>query len=326
MERQIDPRQNDREPTPEIVERAAEWLAHLESGDADDSDWTSFDAWRNEHPTHAVATERLGGLGARLRDGNEAERETLRHLFLRPRRHTGGALLGLVLLVGAGWFAASLPAVQLHFADERTAIGETRTVSLADGSRIVLASNSAIDVNESNRSVRLLRGELLAEVARRGPVRFAVETRDGAAEALGTAYTVRKEADATVVTVISSHVRACPHKGRDSTCLTLAPGERALLRGGRVSRIDAVATADAAAWAEGWLPVDNRPVSDVLAEFNRWRSSPIRFDPAALSGLRVSGIFPLRDTDQALANLARSLPVEIDRSDPASPAVLRRSK
>jgi len=325
--RAIEPRQDKSEPTPDIVERAAEWLAHLESGDADGADWAGFEAWRSEHSAHELAIERLGGMGERLRGGSEVERETLRRLFLRPRRRMGGALLAVTVLGGVGWLATTRLEVQLYFADERTAVGEMRSVTLADGSRVVLSTDSAADVGQNGgRSVRLLRGELLAEVAHQGPTPFVVQTRDGTAEALGTAFTVRKDAEATLVTVVSSHVRACPAKSAGTNCLTLAPGERARLKGDEAIRLDPVSPSDAAAWSEGWLPVEDRALGDVLAELNRWRSGPIRFDAAALSTQRVSGMFPLRDTDQALANLARSQPIAIDRSDPASPIVRLRVK
>lgn len=324
----IEPDRSASEPTPEAVERAAEWLAHLESGDANNADIAEFEIWRAAHPTHAVAIERLGGLGAKLYDRSEVERETLRRLFLRPRRRAGGVFLGLVALIGASWLTSRHPAIQVYFADERTAAGETRDVPLNDGSRIVLASNSATDLDQRSdrRTVRLLRGELLAQVVEGRAVPFTVETMDGTAEALGTAFTVRKDAGATVVAVIASRVRACSPANEQRHCMTLGPGERARLADGGVARLSNVAPVDAAAWTEGWLPVDNRPLVEVLDELNRWRQTPIRFDRQTLADLRVSGIFPLRDTDRAAVNLARSLPITIDRGDPASTVIRRRKK
>jgi transmembrane sensor len=61
-------------------------------------------------------------------------------------------------------------------------------------------------------------------------------------------------------------------------------------RGG-IRRMADVDAETAGAWAEGWLAADDRPVADVLAELNRYRAVPVRFDPAALAGVRVSGSF-----------------------------------
>lgn len=315
------------EPTAQVVERAAEWMAHLESDDADEKDHVDFRRWCAEHPSHAVAIQRMGGLSRQT----EIERETLRLLFTRSstRRRNGAVSLMLfaLLLTGGGWFLGQLPAVQVRFADERARIGEIHSVVLPDGSRMVLASNSAadIEIGPDRRNVRLLRGDLLADVAKGQTTRFRVETVDGVAEALGTSFTVRKDEQATLITVVSSQVRVCPNvNGNGLGCETLSPGERVRLVHGIVTRLPAIVPADATAWVEGWLPADGKPLVELLDELNRWRESPIRFDRAALQDLRVSGIFPLRDGDGVLANLARAQPIIIDRANPLSPIVRRK--
>lgn len=306
----------DETPSAAVVERAAEWLAHLESGDATDADRVAFRAWRDAHPSHALALDRMGGLV-----GDRAERETLRRLFLRPGAKAPAAMLGLAALGFAGWLAVQATAT-LH-ADQRTQIGETRAVALKTQDRIVLATDSAADIDDGRRTVRLLRGELLARVVKGAPAPFVVQTRDGTAQALGTAFTVRQLADATRVTVIESRVRVCPARQADA-CLILAPGQQATMTRDAVTALPDAAPATAGAWSEGWLPVEDQPLVDVLDELNRWRAKPIRFDRQALADLRVSGVFPLRQTDRAVANLARSLPLRIDRTDPTSPLVARR--
>lgn len=311
------------EPTPHIVARAAYWIAHLGSGNAEAADFAAFEDWRAEHPAHALAVERMSGLGA----SSEVERETLRRLYLGPRRRLGGAALVIALVASGGWLLSRLPIMELYLADERTVVGEMRDLTLADGSRIVLATDSAVDLDmmHGRRTVHLLRGELLAKVAK-GQGAFRIETSDGTAEALGTAFTVRKEERGSVVAVISSQVRACPVSPDRRNCLTLLPGERAHMGDSRVTRLSNVDPGDMAAWTEGWLPANDMALPEVLDALNRWRKDPIRFDRQALSDLRVSGIFPLQEGKGALSNIARSQPVEIDRSDPRRPLVRRKAK
>lgn len=304
----------DRGPDQSVIEAAAGWLAHLESGDVDAEDRAAFTAWLGADPAHRLAIDRMGGLPIR----SAVERETLRQLFLRPSLRTGAIIPIVLLLAAAGWFIGRQPAVQIQFADQRTARGEIHPVALTDGSRVVLATESAADIDQEagRRTVHLLRGEVLAEVAPGKPQPFIVETADGTAEALGTAFTVRKEEAGTVVAVIESHVRACPATGDREQCIVLAPGERARIAAGVVRRLASIDPGTAGAWSDGWLPVEDRPLVEVLDELNRWRAAPVRFDRNALASLRVSGILPLRDTDRALANLSRSQPITIDRSDP----------
>ncbi|WP_169805646.1 FecR family protein [Novosphingobium rosa] len=315
------------EPTRDIVEAAAQWLAHLESGEANEADNRAYLSWRDAHPAHALAIQRMGGLAASIEQHDAVERETLRRLLLPPRRRIGGAVLGLGLLIGAGLLVRHSAPYQVLLADERTPIGVTRRVSLADDSRITLSTDSAVALDrDSNRQhIRLLQGELLAVVARQHHAPFTVVTSDGTAEAMGTEFTVRKDASGTEVAVISSHVRVCPAGHHADACLILGPGQRARLAGSRALPLSAIAPGDAGAWSEGWLPVEDRPLIDVLDDFNRWRQQPIRFDRDELAGLRVSGVFPLSATDRALDNLAQSQPILIDRHDPERPQIRRRS-
>ena len=48
----------------------------------------------------------------------------------------------------------------------------------------------------------------------------------------------------------------------------------------------------------------------VIAELARYRRGHLSCDPA-VAGLRVSGSFPLNDTDRALALLSQTLPVRL---------------
>jgi transmembrane sensor len=314
------------EPDVVTVREAAEWLAFLESGDANEADHREFEAWREADITHALAINRLSAIQDGLAGSSEEERATLETMLLRSRRRLGGPLLTVLVLVGVGWVAWRLPVAQFYLADQKTGVGETRTLALQDGSELTLSTSSAvdIDVGEHRRVVRLLRGEVLTHVRKRAPQSFIVETDDGTAAALGTAFTVRKADGATIVAVAESRVRVCPSRADEPHCITLTAGERCRMSDQRVERLSNVLAADVGSWAGGWLSVDDRPVTEVLDELNRWRATPISFNRAELTGLSVSGVFPLLDTDRAAANLTRLLPVELSRSDPAAPAMRRR--
>jgi transmembrane sensor len=310
------------EPSAAIVREASEWLAHLESGDASREDYRKFNEWRDAAPAHALALDRLGGMREKFEEAPPVERETLRRLLARPRRAKGRAVMGVVVLIAAAWMTSTLPVVQLHFADQRTQPGETRVVALPDGSKLTLSTDSAANIDGDRRTVKLLRGEILAQVAKHDGASFTVQSDDGAAMALGTAFTVRKDAGSTTVAVAESRVRVCPASA--GACVTLSPGQRARLTRQAAVRLSDEPAANIGAWADGWLAVDDRPLVEVLEELNHWRAAPMRFDRRALADLRVSGVFPLREPDKALANLNQLLPVTIDRSDPASPLIRRR--
>jgi len=79
-------------------------------------------------------------------------------------------------------------------------------------------------------------------------------------------------------------------------------------------RIIASSASDAlsAEWANGHLVVHDWRLQDLLAELSRYRAGLLGCDPQ-VANLRLSGAYPLGDTDQALAVIARAVPVEIVR-------------
>lgn len=236
------------------------------------------------------------------------------------RRRKAGAVIVLLLMLGSAWLGLNLVPPAYLLADYRTGVGEERTIELPDHSRVTLNTYSAIDVqfNDSQRRILLRQGEILVEVARDRSRPFVVATPQGTARALGTRYLVRRDAGVTTVTVLKSHVEACIDAGhkvrRDSlTCVALHAGQRTRITADAVeaaTNLDAYAES---AWMQGRLAVDNRPLTEVLAELERYRTGRIRFDAAQLAPLRVSGVFPLADTDHALTALEASLPIRVSQ-------------
>jgi transmembrane sensor len=51
-------------------------------------------------------------------------------------------------------------------------------------------------------------------------------------------------------------------------------------------------------------------LDDFLADIGRYRQGLLRCEPA-VAGLRISGVFPLADTERILDMLASSLPVRV---------------
>ena len=60
------------------------------------------------------------------------------------------------------------------------------------------------------------------------------------------------------------------------------------------------------------LVADNLPLQRLIDQLGEYRSGYLGLDPS-LAGLRISGSFPLHDSDKALAALALSLPVRTER-------------
>ena len=94
---------------------------------------------------------------------------------------------------------------------------------------------------------------------------------------------------------------------------------------GAVRRNDA----SVGAWQQGSIIAINRPLGELLAELSRYRPGVVRCDPA-IAQLKVSGAFPIDDTDMALSALESGFSLRVRRfsrywvnvSAPVSNAVL----
>ena len=96
---------------------------------------------------------------------------------------------------------------------------------------------------------------------------------------------------------------------------TNAVHQPVLLRAGQQvrftsSRVEAPQAAPdhAGQWRSGHLLVNDCSLAEVLAELSRYRHGRLGCDPG-VAGLRISGVFPLTDTDRALALLTRTFPL-----------------
>ncbi|AOY00440.1 FecR domain-containing protein [Jeongeupia sp. USM3] len=299
------------EPDRAALRQAAAWYAQFCSGEATATDTADWQAWLAAAPAHRAAWQRVEQLQARLQQlPTQIAAGTLQRAPDDPAMQRRRALKLVVFGLGGGVIALGsrhwLPWGQ---ADYRTAAGERREVRLADGSTLWLNTASAADVrfDATLRQVRLRDGEILIRTARDARP-FVVDTDHGRVRALGTEFTVRTGDDATEVTVLADTVEITPAALAGPAAM-LRAGQTLRFTAGGVGPLEAAGPAPAA-WINGRLIVDDRPLSDVLAELGRYRQGVVQCDPA-VAGLRVSGAFDLADTDAALAALAQTFPIRI---------------
>jgi len=197
-------------------------------------------------------------------------------------------------------------------------VGEHRRIELPDGSLLVLDTATAVDLrfDQRRRLILLHEGAIFLAVAADRARPLAVITPEARTQALGTRFSVRRlHGIATRVTVHESQVELCPRDDLDH-CRRLERGQQAQATARQVEPPVAVPLQTTPAWVRSRLEVEDRPVTAVLAELARYHRGLLRYDPSALAGMRVSGVLPLDNLDQALRALAATLPIRIDRYTP----------
>src|SRR3546814_7268470 len=171
-----------------------------------------------------------------------------------------------------------------------TDLGEQRTERLPDGTRIILNTQTAVEVRYSRqrREIALQHGEAMFEVAHDAARPFVVATGDGSVTALGTRFQVRNEGAGAIVTLLEGSVEVTSQADRRQ----LKPGEQARYGAGAmgidVRQIDPPATTS---WLQGRLDFSGLPLAEAISEANRYSGVKLRLGDPRLADLPVGGSF-----------------------------------
>ncbi|MBD9354413.1 FecR family protein [Methylomonas albis] len=325
-----------------LSDQALAWFARLQADDVSDEARRQFETWYHADPRHAAAYDKSCNLWDLLQQPaervqlrlqaeaakTEAEpspagttawmQEVGQRLEQLPRGQGEGCLpppasgrnlhrvalgcLGLLLLV-AGW---RLPEHWQNWrSDYHTVAGQQLSIDLEDGSRLTLNTDTALAVRYSDnlREIELLRGEAYFEVAPNKQRPFVVDGGHATARAVGTAYSVRKQAGELRVVVSEGTVEV----GADSAKALVHATEQAEYRQGRLQAVARLDNDDALAWRRRQTVFHRQPLTQVLEEVNRYRQGRIVAVNPRLAERVVNGVFNNADPDAVLAALTTTL-------------------
>lgn len=299
------------------AEQAARWIVQLSADDPAERDMAraGFAAWKAADPLHATVAAGMENLLRQLHavrepaggDHRPARAALAAIAPKRQRLRQLAAASAVAMLVLTGTLVlGERPAYLL--ADLRSPTGQWQTYTLADGSRLTLAGGSAVNVrfNAGERHVELVRGDILVDVAKDAQRPFIVDSGQAAIRALGTRFAVRREDDATILSMLESTVSAQVPQHR---AVVVQAGQRTRITDdgvGPLTSIDAASVQQA--WRAHQLVVDDLPLADVLDELARHRPGQLHYDRAQIAGIRVAAVLPLDDTDKALQLLIDNFP------------------
>lgn len=336
---------------------AAEWFARLRADDATEQDRARFRQWLNADPRHreayagferfwsttgdyaadnAVADE----VRAAERRAVREDRPERRRRMPRPALRASQGLAAAVVLAVAG--ALLWQPIQEYRGIYTTAIGEQRSIPLADGSRVMLNTDTRIRVaySEQTRTVHLEDGQAYFRVAKNPERPFYVETENGSVRAVGTEFEVYENQGEIVVTVIEGSVAvserrvgparqpapaaggsAVPAKPAAGTAAAapaeklLQASERIALAPGKVSRkvpVDIAPLKRSVAWTSGRLVFDDEPLSQAIDEVNRYSKQRVLIGDARLKSLHISGVFRVGDTGDFVNSVSEYFTLRVE--------------
>jgi ferric-dicitrate binding protein FerR (iron transport regulator) len=313
---------NEFDPAVPVTEQALFWWVLLNEGDATAADHRAFGEWVTRSPERVEAYLQAARLSSALQSRKTKWPAAPVDELIRAARSTSGEVVNLpnsgtrvparrgplitrprLVLVCVAALAVVGVILSLHRGPQRleTAVGEQRSVVLADGSLVTLNTSSSIEVRmvKDHRTVRLLAGEALFKVAHDTARPFDVTTGETTVRAVGTQFDVDRRPASTTVTVVEGRVAVFTgpegQQKTDEARLPLEAGEQ-LTVAPRIARRPVRAdVATAIAWTQRKLIFEHRPLGEVAAEFNRYNHQLIEIRSPELRHQEVTGVFQAND-------------------------------
>lgn len=324
-----------------VAQAASRWALLQEAG-LSPIQARALAQWLAADPAHAAALaaaqDALGRLAQHaadpaiiaLRQAALAARPDPLSWRRRPRAIAATLLLLLavppgLLLLGrdaqdpSGPMVTRAPAVTSHYA---TAVGERSTVTLPDGSVMVLntASQAELAYSAEARTVRLLKGQALFTVAHGQKAPFRVEAGDRTITAVGTVFDVRMDGKRVQVAMLEGTVRVEPRQSAAAPMPVpepveiLSAGEVLVAAGAGPVRVKSEDVETLTSWRAGLITFKDTPLVDAVAEINRYAVRPILLKDAAAGRHRLSGTFRVGDPQRFARLMTELFPLEMDKS------------
>ncbi|RBP51448.1 FecR family protein [Arenicella xantha] len=204
------------------------------------------------------------------------------------------------------------PRIIRHY---QTAVGETTTFALSDGSLMQLNTDSkvAVEYSASERHIELIKGEVFFDVAKNAKKPFVVESGEDRVTAVGTAFSVDNTGEHSMEVIVTEGKvlvnRAPSTKAAYYADVLLIPGQRVVVRNNQPKISTEDDPSASLAWRDGFVVFNGEPLSEVVREIDRYTSLSFKITDPSLAEIPVGGYFKTGDLDQLLLVLQQNFGV-----------------
>jgi transmembrane sensor len=300
----------------EVRVEAATWLALLRDEQRGPEVETELRQWLGESDEHRRAFNRMTRVweqAGNIRMRARADVSAVRAGRWRFSPWAAPVAAALVLLVIAS----------LYWRDNAftTAVGQQRVRVLRDGTRVVLNTDTRIEVNydEHARRVRLVRGEARFDVSKHPTWPFLVSVGDQEIRALGTSFIVRHDNDQDLsVTLVEGRISVAPvpenGEAPQQAPQVLVPGQRLIISRYHAPAMDRPELSRVTAWERGRVEFDETPLEDATTEMNRYTATRVIVPDAEVAQLRIGGVFRAGDSDEFVKIVTAAFGLRAERN------------
>ncbi|HVP86117.1 MAG TPA: FecR domain-containing protein [Rhizomicrobium sp.] len=280
----------------EIKRRAAQFvIARRTSEEWSEVDQKALDAWLAERVEHSIAYWRMDAAWEstnRLSILRPQRSEPAPRTSLMPRTAKAVAAIAAVALVAYAAQSEFAPKEKVY----ASAIGDRKILTLADGSRIELNTDTVLRVaqDETGRKVWLDRGEAYFSIKHDGAHPFVVQVGKHRITDLGTKFVVREAGERVDVSLLEGRARIDAPDAEDKThSAILMPGDVAVATNNSLSvrKTETRRIENDLAWRTGLLVFNNTTLGEAANAFNRYNNKKLVIENPQTAGLTIDGTF-----------------------------------
>lgn len=234
---------------------------------------------------------------------------TTRRWGIPPRRLALAASVAAALLVlAAGWWIGRRGTQTI-----RTDYGQTRQLTLPDGSTVLLNGNStlrhAAHWAEGQPREVWLEGEAFFRVTKQqsatGRVKFITHTPNADIRVLGTQFNVDSRHGNTAVTLVEGKIQLSNRQTRQVQVLDLRPGQQARIRAGAEQvKIEQVKVELHEAWTRNLFVFENTPLRDIAQRLRDTYGLEVVFPDEELANRRFTANLTSENLETLLTVIA----------------------
>lgn len=314
------------------IREAVEWNLRLKEAELDEAQRREYQAWlRSSLNAMEMARiclvdtllHRLPPKGHGARKANNVinfqsyapiARPRTRELGpARPVRRFSGAKIAAVVAAGlamatvAATMMASLTSTDRSIVTKR---GDWDKQLLDDGTVVYAGSTTELrfHFDDKIRSVTLLRGEALFEVAKEPGRPFVVATDVGSVKAVGTEFSTAYRGDSVVVTVVEGEVAVSPKASGQSVQPTIAlvANQQLVLSRSGAGQPLAVDADREVKWIRNWYDFDGERICEIVDELNRRHDVKVAVADPQVCRMRMNSLaFRPSELDDFVAKINR---------------------
>jgi transmembrane sensor len=302
-----------------VSNEARNWAIRLRSGEVSQVDVEAFAHWRSENPAHRRALAEINAqwdllrLAARNLAAKQDHVIAVSDIVSSSRGSTRRAWLSGAMASSIGGAAYLLarppldlwPSLSELAADYRTDIGERRQVAFADQTSVEMNTRTSLAVSGTGaeRQIELIAGEIAVTTGpglRPPSEPFVVVAGPGRTTAIHARFDLRHGGQSIAVVCLDGEVRVeCQGN------VAMLKASQQVVYGTRGLNDIAVADGQVVeAWRRGLLVFDNKPLSQVIPEINRYRRGRIVLINEEIGRLSLDATFRLDRIDEVVPKIA----------------------